>query len=29
MGYRSDVTCIMYTNDPKEKGAGAISGSSV
>lgn len=24
MGYRSDVTCIMYTNDPKEKGAGAI-----
>jgi hypothetical protein len=24
MGYRSDVTCIMYTNDPKDKGAGAI-----
>lgn len=24
MGYRSDVTCIMYTNKPDDKGAGAI-----
>ena len=24
MGYRSDVTCIMYTQNPKDKGAGTV-----
>lgn len=24
MGYRSDVTCVMYTGDYKDKGAGMI-----
>ena len=24
MGYRSDVTCIMYTQNPNDTGAGAV-----